>query len=116
MAKKSIEDVNLSGKRVVVRVDYNVPLEEREGQMVITDDTRIVETLPTLKHLSAQGARTVLVAHLGRPKGKADPKQSLAPVAGRPIAPMGPPADRPPEPAGFQQVLFLPSGASGSMS
>lgn len=83
MAKKSIEDVDLKGKRVLVRVDYNVPLEERDGKMVITDDTRIVETLQTLKFLSTKGAKTVLVAHLGRPKGKADPKQSLAPVADR---------------------------------
>lgn len=83
MAKKSIEDVDLKGRRVLVRVDYNVPLEERDGKMVITDDTRIAETLPTLKYLSSKGAKTVLVAHLGRPKGKPDPKQSLAPVADR---------------------------------
>jgi len=83
MAKKSIEDVDLKGKRVLVRVDYNVPLEDRGGKMVISDDTRIVETLPTLRHLSSKGAKTVLVAHLGRPKGKSDPKQSLAPVADR---------------------------------
>lgn len=83
MAKKSIEDVDLKGKRVLVRVDYNVPLEDRGGKTVITDDTRIVETLPTLRYLSSKGAKTVLVAHLGRPKGKPDPKQSLAPVADR---------------------------------
>lgn len=83
MAKKCIDDIELKDRRVLVRVDYNVPLEERDGKMVITDDTRIAETLPTLKHLSAKGAKTVLVAHLGRPKGKPDPKQSLAPVADR---------------------------------
>jgi len=83
MPKLTIKDVNLRGQRVLVRVDYNVPLEEKDGRMVITDDTRIRETLPTLKLLDAQGARIVLAAHLGRPKGKHDPSLSLAPVAVR---------------------------------
>ncbi|MBM3879304.1 MAG: phosphoglycerate kinase [Verrucomicrobia bacterium] len=81
MAKLTIKDVNLSGQRVLVRVDYNVPMEEREGRMVVTDATRIQETLPTLKHLLQQGARLILTAHLGRPKGKREPAMSLAPVA-----------------------------------
>jgi phosphoglycerate kinase len=83
MAKKSIRDINLSGKRCFIRVDFNVPLEEKDGAMVITDDTRIKETLPTLNTLIASGARLILASHLGRPKGQRDPKQSLRPVAAK---------------------------------
>src|SRR5260370_34009733 len=83
MAKLTINDLNVHGKRVFVRVDYNVPLEEKEGQMVITDATRIVETLPTLKLLIQQGGKLILAAHLGRPKGKREPSMSLRPVAAR---------------------------------
>jgi phosphoglycerate kinase len=79
MTKLSIRDLDLAGKRVFVRVDFNVPLD---GQRV-TDDTRIAETLPTLKLARERGARLVLASHLGRPKGKPDPKYSLRPVAGR---------------------------------
>ena len=80
MAKKrSIKDVDVQGKRVLLRVDYNVPLE---GDRVV-DDTRITASLPTLKNLSERGARTILVAHLGRPAGKVNPSMSLAPVAAR---------------------------------
>src|SRR5438270_7637548 len=75
---KTLADVDLAGKRVLVRVDYNVPQDE---QGHITDDSRIRETLPTLRYLREQGCRIVLVAHLGRPDGKPDPKLSLAPVA-----------------------------------
>lgn len=82
MAKKSIRDIELTGKRCLVRVDFNVPLEEKDGAMVITDATRIEETLPTLKYLIEKGARVILCSHLGRPKGQVDPKQSLRPVAG----------------------------------
>jgi phosphoglycerate kinase len=81
MAKLTINDVNLAGKRVFLRVDYNVPIEEKDGQMVVGDLTRIQETLPTLRALVAQGARLILAAHLGRPKGKREPSMSLAPVA-----------------------------------
>ena len=63
-----------------MRVDYNVPLEEKDGKMVITDDTRIVETLPTLKLLIEKGAKIILAAHLGRPKGKREATMSLRPV------------------------------------
>src|SRR5262245_18942857 len=86
MPKKTIRDVELTGKRVLVRVDFNVPLDPSpsgDGSMVITDDTRIKETLPTLKYLIEKGAKVVLCSHLGRPKGKVDPKQSLRTVAGR---------------------------------
>jgi len=93
MAKLTIRDLNVRGKRVFLRVDYNVPLEEKDGQMVITDDTRIKETLPTLKMLIEQGGKLILTAHLGRPKGQREPSMSLRPVAarlaemlGRPVA------------------------------
>lgn len=83
MAKLTVRDLNVHGKRVFLRVDYNVPLEEKDGQMVITDETRIRETLPTLRLLIEQGGRLILAAHLGRPKGKREPSMSLRPVAGR---------------------------------
>ena len=83
MAKLTVRDINTNGKRVFVRVDYNVPLEEKDGQMVITDETRIKETLPTLRLLIEQGAKIILAAHLGRPKGKRESSMSLRPVAAR---------------------------------
>src|ERR1035437_9953540 len=83
MAKLTVRDLNVRGKRVFVRVDYNVPLEEKAGEMVITDATRIVETLPTLRLLIEQGAKLILAAHLGRPKGKREPSMSLRPVAAK---------------------------------
>jgi phosphoglycerate kinase len=79
MSKLSIRDLDLNGKRVFIRVDFNVPLDGAR----VTDDTRIRETLPTLKLAIERGARLVLASHLGRPKGKVDPKYSLAPVAGK---------------------------------
>ena len=80
MAKTTIRDLNLEGKRVLVRVDYNVPLQEKDGVQIITNDKRIRATIPTVKYLIEHGARILLCAHLGRPKGKRDPKQSLQPV------------------------------------
>ena len=89
MSKLSIRDLELSGKRVFIRVDFNVPLDGGR----VSDDTRIRETLPTLRLAIERGARLVLASHLGRPKGKVDPKYSLAPVAaklgemlGKPVA------------------------------
>src|ERR1035437_3940476 len=83
MAKLTVRDLDVRGKRVFMRVDYNVPLEEKDGQMVITDVTRIVETLPTLKLLIEKGGKLILTAHLGRPKGKRDATMSLKPVAAK---------------------------------
>src|SRR5271154_3944678 len=81
MAKLTVRDLDVRGKRVFVRVDYNVPMEERDGKMVINDETRIKETLPTLKLLIEKGAKIILAAHLGRPKGKRESSMSLRPVA-----------------------------------
>jgi len=81
MAKLTIKDVDVREKRVFMRVDFNVPMEEKDGKMVVTDVTRIKETLPTLKILVDKGAKIILAAHLGRPKGKREATMSLAPVA-----------------------------------
>ena len=77
--KKSIDDINVSGKRVLCRCDFNVPLKEGK----ITDENRLVAALPTIKKLIADGGKVILCSHLGKPKGVADPKLSLAPVAER---------------------------------
>jgi phosphoglycerate kinase len=81
---RSIDDLDVAGRRVLVRVDFNVPLaEQADGTVTVGDDTRIRASLPTIDELRARGARLVLVSHLGRPKGKADPKLSMAPVGAR---------------------------------
>ena len=78
--KKTIRDIELKGKRVLIRCDFNVPLDSNQN---ITDDTRIRAALPTLEYLVTQGAKVVVMSHLGRPKGKAAAEFSLAPVAVR---------------------------------
>ena len=77
--KKTIEDIAVNGKKVLVRCDFNVPLKDG----VITSDKRIVEALPTIKYLLANGAKVILCSHMGKPKGVVNPKYSLAPVAAR---------------------------------
>jgi phosphoglycerate kinase len=80
MTKLSIRDIDVRGKRVLVRVDFNVPIEERDGKSDITDDTRIRESLPTINYLREHGAKTILMSHLDRPKGKRVEKYSLRPI------------------------------------
>ena len=80
MKKLTIEDIDVKGKRVLIRVDFNVPQNEN---LEVTDDTRIKEAIPTIKYLSEKGGKVILVSHLGRPKGKVDKKYSIAPAADR---------------------------------
>ncbi|WP_047864017.1 phosphoglycerate kinase [Rubrobacter aplysinae] len=79
MNKRSVKDLDLAGKRVLVRVDFNVPV--KDGR--VTDDTRIRRALPTIRYLISEGARPILISHLGRPKGEPDPKYSMDPVSRR---------------------------------
>jgi len=90
MPKLSIHDLNLKGKRVFIRVDYNVPLNDAGA---ITDDTRIRASLPTIKYALEHGARLILASHLGRPKGKVNPKYSMKPTAVRLGELLGKPVD-----------------------
>ncbi|MEY2485076.1 MAG: phosphoglycerate kinase [Verrucomicrobiota bacterium] len=80
MNKLSVRDLEVSGKKVLVRVDFNVPIEEHGDHVHITDDTRVREALPTINWLREHGARTILMSHFGRPKGQRVEKYSLRPV------------------------------------
>lgn len=80
MNKAGLDEANIQGKRVLVRVDFNVPMDDKQN---ITDDTRIRAALPTIKYLVENKAKVILASHLGRPKGQVNLKYSLAPVAGR---------------------------------
>ena len=88
--KLCIDDLELSGKRLLIRVDFNVPIDE---QGTITDDTRIRAALPTINHAIQHGAKVLLISHLGRPKGGPNPKFSLEPAAGRLAALLGSPVE-----------------------
>src|SRR3954465_10222004 len=79
MAKKTVADIDPKGKRVLMRADFNVPLEGSR----ITDDRRIQQALPTIRNIIDRGGRLILMSHLGRPKGGPEPKYSLKPVADR---------------------------------
>ena len=91
--KKSVDDINVNGKKVLVRCDFNVPLKEGK----ITDENRLVAALPTIKKLVADGGKIILCSHLGKPKGEPKPELSLAPVAVRLSELLG------------QEVKFVPS-------
>ena len=80
MNKKTVRDISLKGKKVLVRVDFNVPMDDNQN---ITDENRILGAMPTIRYLMDQGAKTILCSHLGRPKGEFSMKYSLAPVANR---------------------------------
>src|SRR6266513_996727 len=80
MAKLSVRDVDVRGKRVLTRVDFNVPIKENGDQIEITDDTRIREALATVNYLREQKAKTILMSHFGRPKGKRVQKYTLRPI------------------------------------
>ncbi|MBN1124353.1 MAG: phosphoglycerate kinase [Sedimentisphaerales bacterium] len=80
MAKRTVADINVKGKKVLMRCDFNVPLDENQN---ITNDARITKALPTIKHVLDQGGSVILMSHLGRPKGEPDPLFSLSPVAKR---------------------------------
>jgi 3-phosphoglycerate kinase len=97
MEKLSVRDLEVKGRRVLVRVDFNVPTEEVDGKIRITDDTRMRESLPTIELLRAKGAKVILLAHFGRPKGKPNLKYSLKPVADHLAQMIPPPVDFSPE-------------------
>src|SRR5256712_12164654 len=99
MDKKTVRDVDVRGKRVLVRVDFNVPLD---AERHITDDTRIRASLPTIQYLLDNGAAVILMSHLGRPKGEVNKKYSLAPVAQRLSELLGRPVQMAPDCVGPQ--------------
>ena len=109
MARLTVDRLDLGGRRVFLRVDFNVPLADGR----ISDDTRIAAALPTLEHCVKAGASVVLASHLGRPKGKADPRYSLAPVAARVSESLGQPVELLPDcvgPAVVERVNALGPG------
>ena len=112
MAKKTIQDTDLNGKRAVIRVDFNVPLQDGK----VTDKTRILGALPTIKYVIEQGGTAVLLSHLGRPKGEANPKYSLAPVAEALAAELGQPVIFVPESAGDLAEKAVSELTTGSVA
>ena len=104
MRKLTVDRLDVSGKRALLRVDFNVPLENGR----VMDDTRIRAALPTIRHLIGRGARVILASHLGRPKGKTDPRLSLAPVARHLESVLGAPVAFSPESTG--------EGAAGAVA
>src|SRR5579872_3667570 len=106
MAKLSIKDLDLSGKRVFIRVDFNVPLANSGKE--ITSDKRIKASLPSIQYALEHGAGLVLASHLGRPKGKPNPEMSLAPIAVRLSELLGKPVAMAPDCIGPRVEAMLP--------
>jgi phosphoglycerate kinase len=111
MATKSVRDVDVRGHRVLVRVDFNVPL----AHGAVADDTRIRAALPTIRHLIAAGAKIILCSHLGRPKGKPDPAAALAPVAARLGALLGRPVPVAPDCVGPAVATLVAAMSPGEV-
>ena len=110
MPYPSVRDLDLKGKRVFIRVDFNVPLEKNnQGAMEITSDKRIKASLPTIRYALEQGAGLILASHLGRPKGKPNPEMSLAPVAARLGELLGRPVKMAPDCVGPQVESMRPA-------
>ena len=103
MAKMTVRDVDVKGKRALVRVDFNVPLDDARQ---ITDDNRIRAALPTIQYLLEQGGAVVLMSHLGRPRGEKVPEMSLAPAAARLGELLGQPVSLAPDCIGLG-ILFI---------
>ena len=109
MNKRSVRDLDVGGKRVLVRVDFNVPVKDGG----VTDYTRIPRALPTIRHLLSEGARPILISHLGRPKGEPDPKFAMDPVAKRLEELLGEPVEKLDAAVGpeVEKALDAPNGA-----
>ena len=112
MKKLSIDNLNLKDKRVLVRVDFNVPLDEN---LTITDDRRISSSLPTIKKIIADGGKAILMSHLGRPKGKVNPKYSLKPVAAKLSELLGQPVKLAPDCVGDEVLNLVNKMAPGDV-
>jgi phosphoglycerate kinase len=110
MSYLSIRDLDLNGKRVFIRVDFNVPLQKNDkGEMEITSDKRIKASLPTIQYALEHGAGVILASHLGRPKGKVNPEMSLKPVAARLEELLGRPVKMAPDCVGPQVEALKPA-------
>ena len=110
MSHLSIRDLDLKGKRVFIRVDFNVPLQKNEkGDMEITSDKRIKASLPTIRYALEQGAGVILASHLGRPKGKVNPDMSLKPCAARLAELLGKPVKMAPDCVGPEVEALKPA-------
>src|SRR5690242_10438 len=110
MSHLSIRDLDLNGKTVFIRVDFNVPLQKNEqGVMEITSDKRIKASLPTIQYALEHGAGVILASHLGRPKGKPNPEMSLQPVAARLQEMLGKPVKMAPDSVGPSVVAMKPA-------
>src|SRR6185295_17727406 len=110
MSYLSVRDLDLNGKRVFIRVDFNVPLQKNErGEMEITSDKRIKSSLPSIQYALEHGAGVILASHLGRPKGKPNPEMSLKPAASRLQELLGRPVKMAPDCVGPAVEGMLPS-------